>query len=240
MKKRIEGLYFGRNILREALEAEVEISEIYYDTDAAFEFINSLKGVKTFGARLVKGLPAIIKNQAHQGVAFWTPHTFYRPLRDYPLNKQRFVILCNHVQDIHNFGSIVRCAVAFGAGLLIHEEKGSAELTAAAMKSSAGLAFRLSFCKVEHLSEATRALAKNGFRIIGLDAGNNAQVLRDWIPQFPLALVLGSEGEGISVGIKKYCESLVSIPMERAAESLNVSHAAAIAMNWVYEGGQGG
>jgi len=234
MKKRIEGLYFGRNILREAVAAGVEISEIYYDTDAAFELINSIKGMKSLGIKQVKGLPAFIKNQAHQGVAFWTPHTFYRPLGKYALDRQRFVILCNGVQDIHNFGSIVRCAVAFGAGLLIHEEKGSAELTAAAMKSSAGLAFRLSFCKVGHLSEATRELAKKGFRIIGLDAGKNSETLRDWIPQFPLALVLGSEGEGISVDIKKHCESLVSIPMEKAAESLNVSHAAAIAMNWAY------
>ena len=142
------------------------------------------------------------------------------------------------MEDVHNLGSVIRCAAGFGAKLIIHEEKESASLTPAAVKSSAGLAFHLRFSKTQNLPNTLQKLAQNGFHIIGLDAGTRSLEMRDWIPQFPLALVLGSEGEGISSAVQARCESLVRIKTEKILESLNVSHAAAIAMQWVYENSQ--
>lgn len=232
---REEGIYFGRNILREALAVKALISEIYYDTDAARKFVESLSGVKAQKIVLKAGLPAAFKHQAHQGIVFKTTHSFYKPFSTAMLRQFPFVILCNQIEDIHNFGSIARCAAGFGAKLIIHEEKNSAELTPAAVKSSAGLAFRLTFVKVPSLLPVAKELAAQNFSVVGLDASKSAVSLFDWIPSFPLALILGSEGSGISAPLKSRCETLVRIPMQSSVESLNVSHAAAIAMNWAYK-----
>jgi 23S rRNA (guanosine2251-2'-O)-methyltransferase len=227
-------IFFGRNILREALAAKAEISEIYYETDSAKKFAESLGQVRTLKIPLKLGIPSEFKNQSHQGIAFKTSHRFYFSLSEINFRKFPFVILCNQVEDVHNFGSIARCAAGFGAKLIIHEEKNSAELTAAAMKSSAGLAFRVSFVKVPNLISAIKELNSAEYNIAGLDIGKNSVSLFDWVPLFPLALVLGSEGSGIAAPIKARCQNLIRIPMEPIAESLNVSHAAAIAMNWIY------
>ncbi len=227
-----DGLYFGRNVLKEALLSKVEIEEIFYENEAALKFINQLRLPSNI--RIHAEIPGPMKKYSHQGVVFRTTHSFYKSFDRLQLSQFPFVVLCNQVEDVHNLGSITRCAVAFGAKLIIHEEQNSAPMTAAAVKSSAGLAFRISFCKVSQLSSALPKLASSGFHIVGLDVGESALSLQDWIPQFPLALMLGSESDGIQPALRKKCESLVKIPMEKSAESLNVSHAAAIAMQWAY------
>jgi len=232
------GLYFGRNVLREALLAKAPIEEIFYDSEPALRFIDSLKALKESKAKKTEGIPGLMQKYSHQGIVFRTSHTFYADLSSLSLQILPFVIICNQMEDVHNLGSVIRCAAGFGAKLIIHEEKESASLTPAAVKSSAGLAFHLRFSKTQNLPNTLQKLAQNGFHIIGLDAGTRSLEMRDWIPQFPLALVLGSEGEGISSAVQARCESLVRIKTEKILESLNVSHAAAIAMQWVYENSQ--
>ncbi len=235
MAKPESRLFFGRNVLREALSAKAKIKEIYCETEAAQSFAESLSAVKKNSIPLKNGMPHEVKHQSHQGIAFETEHEFYIPFSATNLRGFPFVVLCNEVEDVHNFGSIARCAGAFGAKLVVHEYKNSAQLTAAAMKASAGVAFHLKFMKVGHLSEAVKELSAAGRHIIGLDISDRAVSLFNWVPEFPLALILGSEGEGISASLKSRCQTLVKIPMEKFAESLNVSHAAAIAMNWIYK-----
>lgn len=232
------GLFFGRNVLREALIAKVPIEEIFYDSEPALRFLESLKGLKDSKVKRTDGLPGLMQKYSHQGIVFRTSHVFYSEISGLSLQKFPFVVVCNQLEDVHNLGSVIRCAAGFGAKLLIHEEKESASLTAAAVKSSAGLAFHLRFAKTGNLPSTLQKLAQNGFHIIGLDAGSRSLEMRDWIPQFPLALVLGSENEGLSSAVQARCESLVKIKTEKILESLNVSHAAAIAMEWVYENSQ--
>ncbi len=227
-------ILFGRNILREALRAKAALSKIYYETEAAKRFAQSLSGLRHADVEWISGIPAAFRHQAHQGIVFETSHSFYRPYSDLSLKQYPLVILCNHVQDIHNFGSIARCAAAFRGGLMIHEEDQSAELTPAAVKSSAGLAFHIQFAKVKSLVDPLKELSRRGFSIVGLDSDRQAISLYEWTPTFPIALILGSESSGIDADIKFFCRESVRIPMEKVAESLNVSHAAAIAMNWIY------
>lgn len=233
--KKDPAIFFGRNILREALSVQAPVSKIFYETSAAKTFASSLSAVKRRNIILEAGIPNEVKHQSHQGIAFFTTHEFYLPFSDVTLLKYPFVVLCNQIEDVHNFGSIARCSGAFGAKLIIHESKGSASLTAAAMKASAGVAFHLKFMKVESLHEPLKALSSAGFSIIGMDASDKSVSLFDWVPTFPLALVLGSESDGIAPTLKARCQTLIKIPMEKFAESLNVSHAAAIAMNWIYK-----
>ena len=231
-------IFFGRNILVEALNVEAPISKIFVDTEAAKKFAESLQRVKARKIPLVDGIPSYAKNQGHQGIVFETTHAFYENYSPEIFKKFPFIIFCNHVEDVHNFGSIARCAAAFGAGLIVHEENASASLTASAVKSSAGLAFRLRWMAVKNITTPLSALRAQGFHIVGLDAQKNSVGLFEWIPQFPLALILGSEGFGIAKEVKAQCEALIKIPMEKFADSLNVSHAAAIAMNWAFRAGK--
>lgn len=227
-------ILFGRNILKEAFAAKAKVQEIYFETPASRKFAEGIFAVKSQKIPLIEGIPHEFKHQAHQGIAFKTTHEFYTPYSLPLLKKFPFVIFCNHIEDIHNFGSIARCAAAFGAKMIVHEEKNSASLTAAAVKSSAGLAFRTSFMKASNIVHPLKDLAAEGFSVVGLDAGKKSVSMFDWSPQFPLALVLGSEGSGIEPIVSSVCQEFVKIPMEKFAESLNVSHAAGIAMNWAY------
>jgi len=226
--------FFGRNILKEALAAKTKVDEIFFETPSARKFAEGIYAVRSLKIPMSEGMPHEFKHQSHQGIAFRTSHSFYQNLSIPQLKEFPFIIFCNHVEDVHNFGSIARCAAAFGARAIVHEEKNSAELTPAAMKSSAGLAFRIKFSKVSNIIHPLKELISEGYHIVGLDAAPKATALFDWRPSFPLALVLGSEGCGIEPSVKSICSEIVQIPMEKFAESLNVSHAAGIAMNWAY------
>lgn len=238
LKNEKSTIYFGRNILKEALAAKIQIDEIFYDTEPAKKYVEGLKEFKKRPAPLRPELPKEVRQQNHQGIAFRTSHSFYETYRIENLKKFPIIILCNQIEDVHNLGSIARCAAGFGAKWIIHEEKKSAEVTAAVVKSSAGLAFGLRFSKVSNLQLVCKDLAQSGFHLVGLDVTPHAISLFDWVPTFPLALILGSESKGMESSIKAKCESLIRIPMETRVESLNVSHAAAIALSWIYRSNQ--
>lgn len=227
-------IFFGRNILREALLAGVIPDEIYFENDAAQKYLVSLRELKNLRVPLVSRFPKSAAGESHQGIAFSTRHQFYKNYSQDRILNSGLVMICDGVQDIHNFGSIVRCGAAFGSKVLIHSSHGSARLTAAAVKSSAGLAFRTSFFEVEELTNVLKDMTQAGVEIVGLDSGKHSSSLFDWVPRFPLAMIFGNEGEGLSSKSKKYCQGLLRIPMENLVDSLNVSHAAGIAMAWAY------
>ncbi len=234
------GFYFGRNTLKEALSARAPISKIHVLNPSAYEFVKSLfKETKRDinSLEIEEGLPAQVKSEAHQGVAFKTSHRFYFPLTGENLAHVPHVVICNHIEDVHNLGSIARCAAAFGFGAIIHEQTKSAELTSAVMKASVGLAFRLKFFKVPTVAEILPELKSCGYRIVGLEAESKSLSLEVWDPPAKVALVLGSEGQGLEDAVKSQCHELVKIRMAPKVESLNVSHAAAIVMEKIFKPG---
>lgn len=240
MKKK-NPIYFGRNILQEAIQAGAVVEKIFIENPPAFEFVDQL--LKKTGAKLgrkdapleiLKGLPPEVQKEAHQGVAFESSHPFYTRYDFERLKKHQFVILCNHIEDVHNLGSIARCAAAFGASLIVHEEKQSASVTPAVVKASAGCAFRVKFMKSPDLLRVIQALEQLQFKIAGLDLSERSLNLYDWKPKLPLGLVLGAEGEGIEEVIQKRCQELIKIPLQTGVDSLNVSHAAGVALSWAH------
>ena len=232
LKKKSHTLY-GRHIFKEAIAANIPISTIWVETKSAYEFALKLLPSKYSQVRFEEGIPAKFKNEIHQGLVFQVGHSFYSRYSIEQVRKYDFIILCNHLENIQNLGSIVRCAAAFGAGLIIHEDKKSASMTMAAVKSSAGCAFKLNFMMVEEMADLAHLLKKSGYMIAGLDIDKKSIPLYDWQPRKPLALVLGSENEGIEENLRSECTHFIRIPMENNVESLNVSHAASIAMSWV-------
>lgn len=225
-------LFYGRNVLVEALAERIRIREIYYSNDQSKKWI---EGLKTGIVPCRGQIPSELRSVAHQGIAFRADYEFYLDQWDIKRNSYPFVVLCNHLEDVQNLGSLSRAAAAFGVGLIIHEERRSARMNEVAVKVSAGQAFRLRYLEVSNLTPLCRKLTEAGYLIVGLDASSDSSMnLFDWEPSFPLALVIGSEAEGLSKPVKSQLHSSIKIPMADGVESLNATQASTIAMSWVF------
>lgn len=225
-------LLFGRRVFEEAIKNRVSINEIYYENDSTKKFI--LEYSKELLFRLQKGLPREVKEESHQGVAFRVNHEFYLEMIALNKNTYPFVLLCNHIEDVQNFGTLIRSAAAFGVKLIVHEERRSVSLTPAAIKTSAGLAFRMKFLEVGNLLPFVKQLQEAHYFVFGLSAEKEAQNLYENSLPMPLGLIVGSEHEGLSRPLIAACDQLIKIPMTKEVESLNAAQAASIALSWIY------
>jgi 23S rRNA (guanosine2251-2'-O)-methyltransferase len=139
---------------------------------------------------------------------------------------RRFLFLLDEVQDPHNLGAVLRVAEALGAGVAV-PERGSAPLSEAVGRASAGAVERVRIYRVKNLRRFVDHLKNEGFRVVGLDASGRSLFAVDLTGD--LALVLGAEGKGIRRLVREGCDELASLPMAGKVASLNVSTAAAAA-----------
>ncbi len=168
----------------------------------------------------------------HQGVAALVKPFTYLQLADVlagPISLQdppRLVLL-DHLQDPQNLGAIIRTAYFAGVKAVVIPKRRSARVTPAARKAAAGAAENLPVVQVNNLVEAIKSLKKKGYWIYGAESDGDLPYYRADFG-VPLALVLGSEGRGLSPLARRHCDRMVYIPMGRPGGSLNVSVAAAI------------
>jgi len=141
----------------------------------------------------------------------------------------RFFLVLDGVTDPHNFGALIRSAVAAGCqGIIVGKDR-SCPLTAVVEKTSAGATAHIPVCRVTNLSRALEELKAAGVWVYGL-AGEESRCIYDVDLGGDVALVAGSEGKGLRPIIRKGCDALLSIPMLGAIQSLNVSVATGIAL----------
>ena len=140
-----------------------------------------------------------------------------------------FVIVCDEISDGHNLGAIIRSAECAGAHGVIIPKRRSAGLTAVVDKASAGAAEHMAIARVPNLPAVIRELKERGLWIYGTAADGTSDL---WHTDFtgPLALVIGSEGDGMGRLVSESCDYIVSLPMKGRLGSLNASAAAAITM----------
>ncbi len=136
-------------------------------------------------------------------------------------------VVLDGIMDPQNLGAAARAAEGAGATLLVTRERRSAPVTAAAVRASAGALLHLRHARVTNLTRTVELLKDRGFTVIGLDEGADRTVYDEPCPEGPVALVLGSEGEGISRLVREHCDLLVALPMRGRVESLNASSALA-------------
>jgi 23S rRNA (guanosine2251-2'-O)-methyltransferase len=139
---------------------------------------------------------------------------------------RRLLFLLDEVQDPHNLGAVLRVAEAVGAGVVV-PERGSAPLSDAVARASAGAVERVPVVRAGNLSRFMDLLKDRGFRIVGLDPAGPSVFGVDLTGD--LALVLGAEGKGMRRLVREGCDLLASLPMAGEVASLNVSTAAAAA-----------
>ena len=168
----------------------------------------------------------------HQGVAAVvtsSPELDEAALRSFPFEPDALVVVLDGVTDPRNFGACARSAEAAGAALLVARKRRSAPLSPAAIKSSAGALLHLPVARVANLTRTIEQLQEREFSVVGLDAGGVD--MRDAPPAGrPIALVVGSEGTGLSRLVRESCDLLVAIPMAGRTASLNASAALSVAL----------
>lgn len=227
----------GRNPVLEALKSGRQIDKIYIkkgDIQGSAKKIFALAKAKKIIISEVdrQKLDMMSETKAHQGVIAIAPVKDYASVDDIlaaadKKQKPHFIIIADRISDPHNLGAIIRTANAAGADGVIISKHSSASLTPVCEKSSAGAVEYTPVAKVTNLVQTIEKLKKQNIWVIGADMdGENTIYTQDFSGD--IAIVIGSEGEGISPLIKKSCDFLVKIPMYGEVTSLNASVAGAL------------
>ncbi len=153
-----------------------------------------------------------------------------RDLAGFPFEDGSFVVVLDGVTDPQNFGAAARSAEAAGAALLVTRLRRAADVTPAAIRASAGALVHLPLARVANISRAIERLQGAGFTVIGLDGGASTSIYDEPCPSGRIAIVIGSEGEGISRLVRERCDLLIALPMQGAVGSLNASASLAAAL----------
>ncbi len=167
----------------------------------------------------------------HQGVVVETGPYVYADLDDIR-ERPGTVLIFDHLQDPQNFGTLIRTAAAANVSGIVIPENRAAEVTPAVVNASAGTVEALPVAVVPNLLNAINALKARGWWAAALDTGDGAHDIQQADLPEPIALIIGSEGDGVSPLLRKNADLILSLPMVGAVESLNAATAGSIA---VYE-----
>ena len=232
-----DGIIEGRNAVIEALRAGTTIDKIFIqkgETDKTLGHIASTaraSGVVVVDADKRK-LDFMSRTHAHQGVIALTSVREYVSVEDI-LNIARekgenpLIVVCDEISDPHNLGAIIRTAECAGAHGVVIPKRRSAGLTAVVAKTSAGAVSHVPVARVPNLPSLLKELKEEGVWVFGTAAGGTTQLYQADL-KGPAAIVIGSEGDGMTRLVREKCDFLVSIPMKGKISSLNASAAAAI------------
>jgi 23S rRNA (guanosine2251-2'-O)-methyltransferase len=225
----------------EALRAGVPVSQIY----VAARIDPDDRVRETFKIAADRGIPLleaprpeldrIAADAVHQGLAAHVPPYDYAHPDDLldrakAAGEQPLVVALDGVTDPRNLGAVVRSAAAFGAHGVVVPRRRAAGMTAAAWKASAGAAARLPVAIAANLTRALAAYRSAGVLVVGLAADGDVELGELKSAAEPMALVVGSEGRGLSRLVAATCDLRVRIRMAAGHESLNAGVAAGIAL----------
>lgn len=241
MQEKIE----GRNPVLEALKAGREIDKIMVPkgekNGSIIEILRLAREKKILVSEVDRArIEQLAETDGHQGViAFCAAHT-YASVEDILRRAEEkgeapFIILCDRITDPHNLGSILRTANCAGAHGVIIPKHDSVSLNATVAKTSVGAVEFTPVAKVTNLGRTIDDLKKKNIWVAGAD-GSGEQNMYEADFSGGIALVIGSEGEGISRLVREKCDFLVRIPMKGEITSLNASVAAALLMYEVVRG----
>ncbi len=231
-----EGIIYGRNAVIELIKSDRDIEKIFIKSGTAegsLSLIISLAKSKSIPLSSVakEKLDNLAKGGAHQGVVAMASGTCYYEVEDIleyakSKNEPPFILICDKIEDPHNLGAVIRCAEGAGVHGIIISKRHSCPISGAVVKASAGALAHLKIAKVANIVSEIESLKKKGLWIYGAEA-DGASVYESDISG-PAAIVIGSEGNGISHLVREKCDFIISIPMHGKVNSFNVSCAAAV------------
>ena len=232
-----DGIIEGRNAVIEALRAGESIDKIYLqkgETDRTLGHIAST--ARAAGVVVVEAdkrkLDAMSRTHAHQGVIALAAVREYVSVESIlsaaaEKGEAPLIVVCDEISDPHNLGAILRTAECAGAHGVIIPKRRSAGLTAVVAKTSAGAVSYIPVARVANIPSLLKDLKKQGVWVFGTAADGTTELYGADL-KGPAAIVIGSEGSGMTRLAAENCDFLVSIPMKGRISSLNASAAAAI------------
>ena len=232
-----DGMIEGRNAVIEALRTQTNIDKIYIqrgETDKTLGHIASkarAAGIVVVEADRRK-LDGMSRTHAHQGVIALAAVREYVSLEDILADaaakgEQPLLVVCDEISDPHNLGAIIRTAYCAGAHGVIIPKRRSAGLTSIVAKTSAGAVSHMKVARVPNIPALLKDLKKQGLWVFGTAADGTTGLYQADL-KGPAAIVIGSEGDGMTRLAAENCDFLVSIPMKGDLNSLNASASAAI------------
>ncbi|KAJ52219.1 23S rRNA (guanosine2251-2'-O)-methyltransferase [Clostridium tetanomorphum] len=234
-----EDLIEGRNAVIEALRSNNTIEQILVakgDTKGSINVIFSLAKEKGIVMKEVdrRKIEQLSETGNHQGViAYITPYKYYtvKDILQYAKEKEEdpFIVVLDEIEDPHNFGAIMRTAEVCGVHGIIISKRRNVGVTPVVHKTSAGAAEYMKVAKVPNINSAIEELKKEGIWVYGADMCTDSFCYETELTG-PIALVIGSEGKGISKLTREKCDVIIKIPMMGKITSLNASVAGGILM----------
>ncbi len=230
------GLVIGRNAVRELLRSERTVDKLLVrrgDREGSI--------VVLVAEAVEKDIPVVEVDKAkldslagfvpHQGVIAMVAQKEYCAVEDIlaiaeERGEKPFIVIADGITDPYNLGALIRCAEGCGAHGVIIPRRRAVGLTALVAKSSAGAMEHMAVAKVANIHQTILDLQKAGVWVYAAEAGGSAHYDTDF--SGPCALVMGSEGDGVSRVVKDACDGVVSIPMYGHVNSFNVSTAASV------------
>ena len=237
MTAEADGVIEGRNAVIEALRAGESIDKIFIlkgETDKTLGHIASkarAAGIVVVDADKRK-LDNMSRTHSHQGVIALASVREYVTVESIleaaaAKGENPLIVVCDEITDHHNLGAIIRTAECAGAHGIVIPKRRSAGLTAVVAKTSAGAVAHMPVARVANIPSLLKDLKKQGVWVFGTAADGNT-TLYDADLKGAAAIVIGSEGDGMTRLAAENCDFLVSIPMRGKLNSLNASAAAAI------------
>jgi 23S rRNA (guanosine2251-2'-O)-methyltransferase len=227
-------LIYGRNPVLEAIR-EGRVGQVWVAKGVESWLLKELDRLKA-PYRLVPRieLDQMIRTTGHQGLVAEIAEAVYsQPDAPFHLARQRgeelILVVLDGVTDQRNYGAIIRSAFALGAHGVITEERRSAPLSALVLKASAGTANKIPLVQVKNLARYLEQIKQQGVWVYGA-SGKATQTLEQLDYQRPLAVVIGSEGEGMRRLVAERCDELARIPLTEGAESLNAAVALGVVL----------
>jgi 23S rRNA (guanosine2251-2'-O)-methyltransferase len=231
-------MIYGTRAVIEAIVAGKEIEKIMIQTGTSNDLIRELMTVaKNHNVPIAFVPPEKLKRLStknHQGVLCILSSVNYASLENlidkaYSEGREPFLLILDRVTDVRNFGAMVRTSECAGIDAIIIGEKGSAPITSDAMKTSAGALNHVPVCRERDLKKTMKLLRDSGIRVIACTEKVEKDIYQTNLTG-PIALIMGSEEDGISDELIREADELARIPMKGKIGSLNVSVAAGISM----------
>ncbi len=227
---------FGTRAIIEAIKAGKEVDKIFVQQGLTNPLIQELRTLAYSYKLPIKTVPVEKLNRLtkknHQGVICYLSAINFSDLDNvlsscYEKGKDPFLLILDRITDVRNFGAICRSAECAGVDAVIVPGKGSAALNNDAVKTSAGALHHLPVCRVSSLASTVRFVQNSGLRVVACTEKSQDSLFDSELTG-PLAVVLGSEEDGISQEVLSAVNERYAIPMMGKIESLNVSVSAGI------------
>ena len=227
---------FGIRAVIEAIKSEKTLDKVFVQKGLRGELFQQLDQLLRQNSVNVSYVPIEKLNRLtkknHQGVVAHISPIEYHELDSLIMNvfdsgKTPLFLLLDQLSDVRNFGAIIRTAECTGVDGIIIQKKGGAPVNGDTVKTSAGAIFKIPICKVDHIKDAMFHLQASGIKVIAATEKTTC-LMYDTSFKEPCAIIMGSEGKGISPSILKLADASAKLPLLGEIASLNVSVACGV------------